>query len=215
VRVTFPWLDDAFVSDWARTVQPGAGGGRGSLVVPEVGDEVLVAFEHGSFQLPYVLGGLYNGVDRPPRGDIDLIDTNSGAVNRRGFVSREGHRIETLEKAGGPTGVRLRTGDGALTVELDQQDTKIVVHSDGTVTVEAKRGVTVDAGTGTLQLTGQDVKISAKSGVTLDGGTGAVGVSTSAGVTVTGLSVSVSSSTSTEVKGGATCSVSAPMVRIN
>jgi uncharacterized protein involved in type VI secretion and phage assembly len=215
VRVTFPWLHDEFVSDWARTVQPGAGDKRGALVVPEVGDEVLVAFEHGSFQHPYVVGGLYNGVDKPATGDVPLIDANSGAVNRRGFVSRTGHRIETVEQAGGPTGVRIKTGDGTLTVELDQQKTQIVVHSDGTVTVEAKRGVTVDAGTGTLKLTGQDVAISAKSGVKLDGGAGAVAVSTNAGVTVTGTTVSVNGSASTEVKSGATVSVSAPMVRIN
>jgi uncharacterized protein involved in type VI secretion and phage assembly len=215
VRVTFPWLHDEFVSGWARTVQPGAGKDRGALVVPEVGDEVLVAFEHGSFQNPYVLGGLYNGVDTPATGDVPLIDTNSGAVNRRSFVSRTGHRIEAVEKAGGPTGVRIRTGDGTLRVELDQQKTEIVVHSDGTVTVTSKQGVTVDAGTGTLTLTGQDVAITAKSGVKVDGGAGAVAMSTNAGVNITGTTVSVNGSGSTEVKSGGTCSVSAPMVRIN
>ena len=44
---TFPWLSDDYVSDWARTVQPGAGKDRGAMVLPEVGDEVLVAFEQG------------------------------------------------------------------------------------------------------------------------------------------------------------------------
>ena len=215
VRVTFPWLHDEFVSGWARTVQAGAGADRGMLIVPEVGDEVLVAFEHGSFQHPYVVGGLYNGVDKPAAGDVPLIDANSGAVNRRGFVSRTGHRIETVEQSGGPTGVRIRTGDGTLTVELDQQKTQIVVHSDGTVTIEAEKGVTVDAGTGTLRLTGQDVAISAKSGVKVDGGAGAVAVSTRAGVDIAGTTVSVNGTGSTEVKSGGTCSVSAPMVRIN
>jgi uncharacterized protein involved in type VI secretion and phage assembly len=215
VRVTFPWLHDEFVSGWARTVQPGAGKDRGALVVPEVGDEVLVAFEHGSFQNPYVIGGLYNGVDTPASGDVPLIDANSGAVNRRSFVSRTGHRIEAVEKAGGPTGVRIRTGDGMLRVELDQQKTEIVVRSDGTVTVTSKQGVTVDAGTGTLTLTGQDVAITAKSGVTVDGGTGAVAMSTNAGVNITGTTVSVNGSGSTEVKSGGVCSVSAPMVKIN
>jgi hypothetical protein len=81
--------------------------------------------------------------------------------------------------------------------------------------VEAKRGVTVDAGTGTLRLTGQDVAISAKQGVKLDGGAGAVAVSTTAGVDIAGTTVSVSGSASTEVKGGASCSISAAMVRIN
>jgi phage protein D len=190
VRLLFPWLADDFVSDWARTVQPGAGAERGALVVPEVGDEVLVAFENGSFQRPYVIGGLYNGVDKPADGDVPLIDENSGAVNRRTVVSRTGHRIDLVEQAGGATGVLIRTGDGALTLDLDQQKTTVTVHSDGTVTVEAKRGVTVDAGAGTLTLTGQDVKISGKTGVTVEGAR-------------------------VSVKGGADCSISAALVRIN
>jgi Uncharacterized protein conserved in bacteria len=215
VRLLFPWLADDFVSDWARTVQPGAGADRGALVVPEVGDEVLVAFENGSFQRPYVVGGLYNGVDKPAKGDLPLIDKNSGAVNRRGFVSRTGHRFEMVEEAGGASGVKIRTGDGALTLDLDQQQTMIKVHSDGTVTIEAKSGVTVDAGTGTLTLTGQDVKITAKSGVKVDGGAGEVDVTSTTGVKVSGATVSVNGSASTELKGGATLSVSAAMVRIN
>ena len=215
VRLLFPWLSDDYVSDWARTVQPGAGPGRGALVVPEVGDEVLVSFEHGSFQRPYVVGGLYNGVDEPAASDVPLIDANSGAVDRRGFVSRTGHRVDMVEKDGGASGIRIRTGDGRLTLDLDQQQTTITVHSDGTVTVEAKRGVTVDAGTGTLALTGQDVKITAKSGVSVDGGAGDVELSSSTGVKVTGTTVSLNGSASTEVKGGATCSISAAMVRIN
>jgi uncharacterized protein involved in type VI secretion and phage assembly len=215
VRLLFPWLADDFVSDWARTVQPGAGGKRGALVVPEVGDEVLVAFEHGSFQRPYVVGGLYNGVDKPAEGDVALIDKSSGEVNRRGFVSRTGHRFEMVEAAGGASAVKIRTGDGKLTLDLDQQQTTITVHSDGTVTVEAKNGVTVDAGTGTLSLTGKDVKISAKSGVTVDGGAGDVAVNSTIGVKLTGATVSMNGSASAEVKGGAACTISAAMVKIN
>jgi phage protein D/phage baseplate assembly protein gpV len=170
VRLTFPWLSDDFVSDWARTVQLGAGNGRGALVVPEVGDEVLVAFEQGSFQRPYVLGGLYNGVDKPDPGDVALIDGNSGAVDRRAFVSRTGHRLEMVEAAAGDNGVVLRTGDGKHALQLDQRGTKVTLHSDGTVTIEADGDVTVRAGTGTLRLEGQDVQITGRTGVTVDGG---------------------------------------------
>jgi phage protein D len=170
VRLTFPWLSDDFVSDWARTVQPGAGGGRGALVVPEVGDEVLVAFEQGSFQRPYVLGGLYNGMDKPDPGEVTLIDGNSGAVNRRAFVSRTGHRLEMVESAAGAQGIVLRTGDGKLTLDLDQRATQVTVHSDGTVTIESQGDVSVKATTGTLRLEGQDVQIKGRTGVTVDGG---------------------------------------------
>ncbi len=215
VRLTFPWLHDEFVSDWARTVQAGAGKGRGALIVPEVGDEVLVAFEQGSFQRPYVLGGLHNGVDTPPKGDVELVDSSSGAIDRRAFVSRTGHALEMLETASGAQGVKIRTGDGKLILDLDQKKTKITVHSDGTVTVEARNGVTVDAGTGSLRLTGQDVSIEAKTGVKVDGGGGEVKVSSKTGVDIQGTTVKVNGSASTEVKGGATCSIQAAIVRIN
>ncbi|MGH3839485.1 MAG: VgrG-related protein, partial [Pseudonocardiaceae bacterium] len=215
VRLTFPWLDDDFVSDWARTVQAGAGKDRGALIVPEVGDEVLVAFEQGSFQRPYVLGGLHNGVDTPPKGEVELVDSSSGAIDRRAFVSRTGHALEMLETASGAQGVKIRTGDGKLTLDLDQKQTKITVHSDGTVTVEARNGVTVDAGTGSLRLTGQDVTIAAKTGVKMDGGGGEVKVSSNTGVNIQGTTVKVNGTASTEVKGGATCSIQAAIVRIN
>lgn len=214
VRLIFPWLDDKFVSDWARTVQPGAGKNRGAVIVPEVGDEVLVAFEQGSFQRPYVLGGLYNGVDTMPKGEVELV-SSSGSIDRRAFVSRTGHALEMTETASGAQAVKLKTGDGKLLLHLDQKQTKITVHSDGTITIEAPKGVTVDAGTGSLKLTGQDVAITARAGVKMDGGAGEVKVSSSTKVSVEGAQVSVNGSATTEVKGGAMCTVQAAMVRIN
>ncbi len=64
VKVRFPWLSDEYASDWARTAQANGTGG-GEAFIPEVGDEVLVGFEHGHLDRPYVLAGLYNGQDRP------------------------------------------------------------------------------------------------------------------------------------------------------
>ncbi|MGH3695401.1 MAG: VgrG-related protein [Pseudonocardiaceae bacterium] len=215
VRLTFPWLNDNYVSDWARTVQPGAGKNRGAVIVPEVNDEVLVAFEQGSFQRPYVLGGLHNGVDTLPKGDVELVNSSAGTIDRRAFVSRTGHALEMLESTSGAQGIKIRTGNGKLFLDLDQKQTKITVHCDGTVTVEAKQGVTVDAGTGTLRLQGQDVTIAGKAGVKVDGGGGEVKVSSSTKVSVEGAMVSVNGSGTTEVKGGAMCNIQAAIVKIN
>jgi uncharacterized protein involved in type VI secretion and phage assembly len=65
VRVKYPELGNEVESWWARMAAPGAGNGRGQLMLPVVGDEVLVAFEHGDVQRPYVLGSLWNGHDTP------------------------------------------------------------------------------------------------------------------------------------------------------
>jgi len=222
VKLSFPWLSEEYVSDWARTAQLGGKNG-GGVFSPEVGDEVLVGFEQGLVDHPYVVGGLYNGVDHPSGHEGDLVDSTSGAINRRSLVSRSGNRLELLDSASGPKGVRLSTGDGKLTLHLDEKATSVVVHSDGTVVVEAKekvtvradQGITVDAGSGKLELAGQSVEVTARSGVQLDGGAGALKLQTQGQVDVQGTTVGVNGRASTEIKGGATCSISAALVKIN
>ncbi|WP_031085960.1 VgrG-related protein [Streptomyces sp. NRRL WC-3549] len=176
VRLTFPWLDDTYVTDWVRTVQWGGQGG-GGVFSPEVNDEVLVGFEQGLLDSPYVLGGLYNGVDRPSPHDVPLIDPASGKVNRRSVVSRSGHRLELLDAPRGPSGVRLASGDKRLEVMLDERRDRIelTVYGPGgtralsSVTL-SPTGITLDAGTGDVTINGRSVTVNGKTGVTVDGG---------------------------------------------
>ena len=155
VKLTFPWLSDTYVSDWARTVQPGAGKDRGAMVLPEVGDEVLVLFEQGDIRRPYVLGGLYNGIDTPPTGGVKLIDGSSGAVNRRSMVSRRGHRIDLIDEDGRTEGITLSTTGDKLQLKMDSVDTKITLHSDGKILIEGKGGIVIDAASSQARAQGQ------------------------------------------------------------
>src|ERR1700750_1699162 len=66
VKVRFPWLNLDDESHWARVATPMAGDKRGAYFLPEPDDEVLVAFEHGSLEHPYVIGSLWNGKDKAP-----------------------------------------------------------------------------------------------------------------------------------------------------
>ncbi len=182
VKLTFPWLAKDFSSGWARVVQAGAGNGRGTMVLPEVGDEVLVGFEQGVFDAPYVLGGLHNGKDKPPKLSTEPVDGGSGAVAARGFVSRTGHRLEFVENAG----VTLASGDGKLVVRLDTRSGTIELTSARGVTVKADNGVRVDAGTGPLELTGQSVAIKGRTGVTVEGATVSVTAQGQAELTASG-----------------------------
>ncbi|MFF9076504.1 VgrG-related protein [Streptomyces sp. NPDC014735] len=176
VRLKFPWLDDTYVSDWVRTVQWGGQGG-GGVFSPEVNDEVLVGFEQGLLDSPYVLGGLYNGVDKPSPHDVPLVDPTSGKVNRRSLVSRSGHRLELLDSPRGASGVRLASGDKRLDVTLDERQNEIalkVFAPGGTrvlssVTLSAS-GITLDAGTGEVKVKGSSVTVNGRTGVTVDGG---------------------------------------------
>lgn len=161
VRLAFPQLSADYVSGWARVALQGAGKDRGNLVLPEVGDEVLVVFEQGDGDHPYVLGGLFNGVDTPDKGGVELIDSGSGAVNRRSFVSRRGHRIDLNDRDGRTEGVVLATGDDALRVELDAVNRAVTIRSSGTVTIRGDSGVAIDGGAGEVTVRGGRVAVNA------------------------------------------------------
>ncbi|MBE1489292.1 VgrG-related protein [Plantactinospora soyae] len=202
VKLRFPWLDDQYETDWVRTVQLGGVGG-GGVVCPEVGDEVLVGFEQGLLDRPYVLGGLYNGVDRPSPHDGPLVDPASGSVNRLSLATRQGRaagRRRTgnwVELLDGPTvaaaqGIRLRTENGTdnLLLHLDRAGTSVVVRSDGSVVIEASTEVTIS-------------------------GTGSVSVESRGPVAVTGRGVSLDAGLGDLTLSGANVSVSGRVVRIN
>jgi uncharacterized protein involved in type VI secretion and phage assembly len=87
VKIKFPWLADSDESNWARVATVMAGKDRGTFFLPEVDDEVLVAFDHGDINHPYVIGSLWNGVDTPPETNAD------GKNNIRKIKSRSGHEI--------------------------------------------------------------------------------------------------------------------------
>jgi phage protein D/phage baseplate assembly protein gpV len=174
VKVQFPWLGQEYVSHWARTLQPGAGKDRGQVVLPEVGDEVLVAFEQGDLNQPYVLGGVHNGVDKPPLGD-GLVDGSTGAIKRRGFVSRLNHRLVFLDDEG-DKGIALLSGDDKLRLSLNGSTTTIKVTSAGKIEIDGATDVTVKAGanlnveaTSKLTLKGAQVEMTASGPVTVKG----------------------------------------------
>ncbi|MDA3642859.1 VgrG-related protein [Saccharopolyspora indica] len=176
VRLKFPWLDPDYVTDWVRTVQLGGQGG-GGVFSPDVNDEVLVGFEQGSLDRPYVLGGLYNGRDSPSPHDLPLVDRTSGKVNRRSLVSRKGHRLELIDSATGPPGIRLASGNERLDIRFDEKANTIEISVRGpggrrvlsSVKLTAS-GIELDAGTGEITLSGRSVSVKGRTGVEIDGG---------------------------------------------
>jgi uncharacterized protein involved in type VI secretion and phage assembly len=127
VKVTFPWFDGSETeSDWCRVRQLYAGGGYGTFFVPELGDEVLVAFVHGDMRLPVILGGLYNGRDTPP--SYRTAEKNEKVIRTKG-----GHEI-LLDESSRTQRVRLRTKGGHEILLLDtdpDHHTKLAIHTSG------------------------------------------------------------------------------------
>ncbi|WP_055712737.1 VgrG-related protein [Streptomyces torulosus] len=182
VKLQFPWLDDAYVSDWTRTVQLGGKGGGGIFPL-DVGDEVLVAFDRGTLDHPFVIGGLYNGVDKPtPVKDVWLHDPVKKKAIRHTLSDRDGNRVDLLSQQTGlrKQGVRLATGNDRLIVNLDRTKTEITVDSKGAVRIKGGTSVSVNAGTD-LTLSGRrSVTIRSGGPLTLQG-QGLVGLRSLAG----------------------------------
>lgn len=126
IRVTFPWLDATHETEWIRIATLMAGPGRGSFFLPEVNDEVLLAFEHGDARFPYVVGFLWNGQDKPP----------TDHVRDRMLKSKNGHMIRFLDST--PTG----GNKGGIIIEdahknrITLSNAQITVKSTGTLILE-------------------------------------------------------------------------------
>jgi uncharacterized protein involved in type VI secretion and phage assembly len=132
---------------WARVVAPFAGDGRGAYFLPDVGDEVFVAFAQGDARLPVILGGLWNGASKAP------AEVESGGRNRykriaskNGIVvtldDQQGEETLTLETPGGQR-ITLKDGPGQVTIE-DSNGNSVKLAPDG-ITVQAAAKVAVQA----------------------------------------------------------------------
>jgi uncharacterized protein involved in type VI secretion and phage assembly len=185
VKVTLPWLDEKLEIGWARVVHHGAAGGRGMMIVPEVGDEVMVAFEHGDRDHPVVLGGTFNGKDKPVPAWYE-----KDAPGAHVWRSVSGHEIQ-LRDQGSDKPITIKTGDGDVSITLYQKKVEVTtkqapvtVDAGGAVTVTSKKDVTLE---------GMNVTIKGKQNVTIEGqaaiklkGTGQAELSSSGIVTVKG-----------------------------
>jgi uncharacterized protein involved in type VI secretion and phage assembly len=221
VKVKFPVLSGDYESWWARTVQAGAGAGRGATVLPEVNDEVLVAFGQGDVNEPYVLGGLYNGKDLPGKGWGEHIGANDGTVTRRAMTSRKGMIVEMVET---PSDEKLTvsTNAGAQRITLIQNAGKgIEIISEGPVTVTAKQDATVTSQknisvttqSGNVSIKGNQVSVEATAKLLLKGAQ--VAVEGTASLDAKAANVKIAAQAAAELSAGAMTTVRGALVKIN
>jgi phage protein D len=170
VLLSFPWLAETYVSTWARVIQAGAGPSMGTQILPEPLDEVLVAFENGQLDAPYVLGGLYS-IER--QGAIGAETLVQGVTMKRAFTSRTGHQLIFDDSPETP-GVLLQTTFGASCMIRMSPETgivistveeqPIVINSASEVTVNSEGAVVINAADVTINGEG-DVSISAEGAI--------------------------------------------------
>ncbi len=154
VKLRFPWHSDQAETDWVRIAVPMAGMERGRFCLPEVGDEVLVAFERGDMTAPYVIGALWNGQDKPPASNDD------GKNNLRVFKTRKGHTL-SFDDDDAKGKIDLALADGKHKLTIDDDGIKLEDGNGNSFVIESQAGnVTIEAKT-KLTLKGQMVAIEA------------------------------------------------------
>lgn len=164
VKLRYPWLETSGASNWARIAVPMAGGDRGTYFLPEVGDEVLVAFDDGDIDHPYVLGALWNGEDEPPQ------DNANGENDVREIKSRSGHTV-TFDDADGDEAVRIETA-GGHTVVMDDGDETITIEDTGSNEIEfdgASRSLTISSDA-SVTIEAPSIEITSDGNLTIEAG---------------------------------------------
>ncbi len=163
VKVCFPWFSGEMVSEWCRVCQLYAGSDFGAYFVPEVGTEVLVAFVHGDMRLPVVLGGLYNGMDKPP-------SARNGS-DPKYVQTKAGHKI-VIEDASGSQSISIVDASGENSIVIDTEANKITISAQADIEIAAASGaITMNGSTGISLSSDANIDIQASGSVNVSGST--------------------------------------------
>jgi uncharacterized protein involved in type VI secretion and phage assembly len=181
VKVKFPWLSDGDESRWARVATLMAGKEVGTLFLPDVGDEVVIGFDHGDMNYPYVLGALWSKANKPPlanndgKNNVRLLRSRSGHEIRFDdnqdekkemieIHTKSGHRIQ-LNDASGQEKIEIVDKTGNNSIVIDSKGNAITISSQSklrinakTIELEASGSMTIKSGT-MLTIEGAMVKI--------------------------------------------------------
>lgn len=227
VKVQFPWQEDSELTPWLRIITPHGGLNKGFHFIPELEEEVLVGFEGGNAEKPYVLGSLFNIT-----GKVDEFqtETNDAKIIR----TRSGHTIE-LNDTDGEEKINIYDNEGSI-ITFDTQAKSLTINATETIDIAAKNinisaeeNITIGAqgnievasdGDTALQAQGaMDIQATGDASLT---SSGAVTVEAASDATLTGANTVVSgqasaelSGTQAKVAGSAMAEVSGGIVKIN
>lgn len=146
VRVQFAWqeqIDPEMKTPWIRIAQPYAGGGKGFSFIPEIGEEVMVDFEGGNAERPYVNGMLYNGSGNP---DGAWVKDGNRSNQIKAIRTRNGHTIE-IHDEGNDGYIRIYDNEKENYILTFSTDQKLIrLESTGNIELYAIRDIIMHAG---------------------------------------------------------------------
>lgn len=221
IRVRFFWQEGGFMSPWIRSVNPYSANGRGFYFIPEIGDEVLVEFEGGDAEKPYVVGSLYHGKNKPHEGWANNENSIKGIVTKSNLRIEfdEGKKVTTIDTPGGN---KIVISDDEQSILLSDQNDNTVelspngivlnspmdikISSEAKIIIEAQMGVETSSSLGDINVSGLNINQDAEIGFSAKG---------NATAEIKGAVVTVKGDASATVDGGATTTVKGGIIMIN
>jgi uncharacterized protein involved in type VI secretion and phage assembly len=171
IKVLFYWGQGYNVTDWVRMVQPHSGAGKGFYFIPEKGEEVLVGFEGGNAEKPYVIGTQYNGKQSSgystPDNDQKVIHTRSGCK----MIFNDAEKSILIEDPSGNTW--LMDGQGNISVHAPKNFTvnageNISMTAGKDISISAGKNISNTANDNISHIAGQDIQIAASGDIKED-----------------------------------------------
>jgi phage baseplate assembly protein gpV len=210
VKVSFPWMGESIESNWVRIASPDAGNERGFHFTPEIDDEVLISFEFGDVQRPYVIGSLWSAKQKPPQPTSDAVA--NGKVNVRMIKTRAGHIIK-LDDTSGSEKIEIIDRTGKNTIVIDSSANTLDINVDADITI-------TPGGKCTIKATG-DISIESSGNIAMKAG-GNFDLEATGNMTIKGMQLSAEGQTKAELKGAmvgvtgsAMAEIKAGLVKIN
>jgi uncharacterized protein involved in type VI secretion and phage assembly len=234
VRVDFPWLADAdddvpdpekkkgsAYSNWARIATLMAGNKRGTYFIPEVGDEVLVAFEHGHINRPMIIGSLWNSEDKPPEQMDGDAKNDVRSITSRGRGKLKGHKIILNDSEENPS-ITIVDTTGENSIFIDSKKNAMTIKVKGDLSIEVGGNLSIKA-MGKIDIKAdQDIAAEAQANLTLKAtgngnleSQGPLNVKSSAQISMDGTGQAEVKATMVSVNGSGMTEVKGAVVKIN
>jgi len=231
IKVRYPWLladgqEDGTDGTWARMAIIGGGKDRGIYFSPEVDDEVLISFDHGDINRPFIVGALWNKKDTVPEGKF--VSSNKKKIDQRIIRTRSGHTI-ILDDTDGKEKISIIDKTKKNSIVIDSKANSMKLVSEGDLTIDAGGKFIVNSKQDIVMNSKAKAEIEAKSELTLQGQTLTLQGQTAAalkagasaldlkaaGAALKGTKVDIQANTMASLKGSAMVEIQGGMVKIN
>jgi uncharacterized protein involved in type VI secretion and phage assembly len=223
VKVKYPWLPPdgqaELSSNWARLITLGAGKDRGIFFTPEVNDEVMIAFEQGDVNHPYVVGALWSDKQQPPKGEGGDVVSNK-VTNQRIVRSRSGHVI-IFDDTDSSEKIIIMDKTKKSTITINSKDNSMIFKTKGDLTLEAegkmifkcKQDFSLETDAKASVKAKNTLDMQAQSGATMKSGSAELDLKP-AGAAMKGTKVDIEGQTQTKVQGAQTSIKGSAMVEV-